>query len=118
MKDKIIYIEVENEKYPMCFNLNVMEEIQEEYGSISKWGEIVENKDGQEPKIKDLKNGLIAMINEGLDIENEKAEVKRELLTSKQVGRLISKIGLKDLIAKIKEITVSSTKTGDENPNE
>lgn len=117
MKDKMIYIECENEKYPMCFNINVMEEIQEEYGSISNWGEIVENKDGEEPKIKDLKNGLLAMINEGIDIENEKEEIKRNPLTSKQVGRLISKIGLKELTEKIKEITVSSTKTGDENPN-
>lgn len=118
MKDKIIYIEVENEKYPMCFNLNVMEEIQEEYGSISKWGEIVENKrNGEEPKIKDLKKGLRIMINEGIDIENENAEVKRDFLTSKQIGRLISKISLKDTIAKIKEITVNSTKIDDKNPN-
>lgn len=117
MKDKMIYIEVENEKYPMCFNINVMEEIQEEYGTISNWGAIVENTDGGEPKIKDLKYGLLAMINEGIDIENETAEIKRTLLTSKQIGRLISKIGFNELTEKIKEITVSSTKIDDSQKN-
>lgn len=115
MKEKIIYLETENEKYPLAFNVNVMEEIQNEYGSISKWGSIVENKDSaeSEPKIKDLKVGMLFMVNEGIEIENEKSETKRELLNSKQLGRLLSKIGLKEVIEKIKEVSINSTTVED-----
>lgn len=117
MKEKIIYLETEKERYPLVFNINVMEEIQNQYGSISAWGNIVENKDSEsfEPNIKDLKAGLLIMINEGIEIENEETEVKKELLNSKQLGRLLSKIGLKEVIEKIKAISINSTTTEDEN---
>lgn len=117
MKEKIIYLETGNEKYPLAFNVNVMEEIQNEYGSISRWGSIVENKDSaeSEPKIKDLKVGMLFMVNEGIEIENEKSETKRELLNSKQLGRLLSKIGLKEVIEKIKEVSINSTTVEDDN---
>ena len=115
MKEKIIYLEAGNEKYPLAFNVNVIEEIQNEYGSISRWGSIVENKDSaeSEPKIKDLKVGMLFMVNEGIEIENEKSETKRELLNSKQLGRLLSKIGLKEVIEKIKEVSINSATVED-----
>lgn len=116
MKEKVFYIEYNKEKYPLVFNLNVMEEIQNAYGDIGTWGEIVENNNA-EPKIKDLKFGLMAMINEGLDIENEKLEVKRNLLTNKQVGRLLTSVGLAEITKKIKEVTTTSTKVDEEVKN-
>ena len=118
MKEKLRYIETENKKYPICFNLNVMEEIQEQYGSMSKWGELVESKVDGEPRVKDLKIGLMIMINEGIDIENENADVKQELLNTKQVGRIIGEIGFTKLTETIKEITVASTKTENNSKNE
>ena len=108
MRDEMMYVKLGDEQYPIVFNLNVMEEIQEEYGSVSKWGEIVENNH-LEPKIKDLKKGLLIMINEGVEIENEKGLAK-EPLTSKKIGRLINKGTLKELIEKVKNITINSTK--------
>ena len=36
MKDKIVYLDEEH-KYPIIFTLNVMEKIQEEYGSLNAW---------------------------------------------------------------------------------
>ena len=53
MLNKMNFIETENEKYPLMFTLNVMEKIQEEYGSIEKWSNLVK-KEG-EPDIKALK---------------------------------------------------------------
>ena len=38
MKDEIIYLD-EEKKYPLIFNLNFMETIQKEYGSLKKWQE-------------------------------------------------------------------------------
>lgn len=116
MQDKICYVETKNRKYPICFNLNVMEEIQEKYGSLEEWGKIVQQTG--EPKIKDLKVGLLAMINEAIDIENEESEIKISFITEKQLGRIITEIGIEEIANKIKEITIKSTKTDDEPKNE
>lgn len=113
MKKEISYLVNGDKKYPIVFNVNVMEEIQEEYGSISKWGAIVENSEGGEPKIKDLKVGLMYMINEAIDIENEERGENRPLLSLKQVGRLISDVGFEEITKKIINLSVASTNTGD-----
>ena len=117
MKDKINYFEVNGTKYPLCCNLNVLEAIQEKYGSMTTWGEIVENKAGKEPKIKDLKYGFMVMINEAIDIENENLEEKRQLLTEKQVGRLLTELGIAEATKKIEELSISSNSTGEEPKN-
>lgn len=113
MNNKLKYIETEDTTYPIVFNINVMEEIQEAYGSLSAWGSIVENKDGGEPRIKDLKIGLKFMINEGIDIENEKNNAKRPKLDNKQVGRLIGEVGFGKITEVIQKLTISSTNAGD-----
>ena len=113
MQNKITQIETKDKKFPLVFNINVMEEIQEAYGSISAWGAIVENTDDGEPKVKDLKIGLMMMINEGIDIENEETGGNRPLVNSKQVGRLISEVGFEKITKVIQNLTVASTDTGD-----
>ena len=109
MLNKLEYIG----KYPVTFNINVMEEIQEKYGSIGAWGAIVENAEGGEPKVKDLKVGLMAMINEGIDIENEKNGTNIPFVESRHVGRIISEIGFEAITRVIKNLAVASTNTGD-----
>ena len=109
MKNTIVYLETEERKYPIVFNLNVMEEIQDQYGSLDKWGELTQG-DGKEPRVKELKNGILAMINEGIEIENEDNGTNNPLLTAKQVGRIMTEIGIATIVEKIKEITVASTK--------
>lgn len=116
MKNTIVYIETEKRNIPLVFNLNVMEEIQEQYGSLDKWGAITQG-DG-EPKVKDLKAGIIAMINEGIDIENEENGTNEPMMTLKQVGRLMTEVGIQEIVAKIQEITIASTKSEDNGKNE
>ena len=113
MQNKLTYIETASRNYPIVFNINVMEEIQEAYGSIGTWGAIVENAEGGEPKIKDLKIGLMMMINEGIDIENEMTGKNEPMVSSKQVGRIISEKGFEEITRVIKNLTVASTQTGD-----
>ena len=113
MQNKLTYIETENRKYPIVFNINVMEEIQEAYGSVGAWGDIVENANGGEPRVKDLKIGLMLMINEGIDIENERLGQNMPMVTAKQVGRLIGDVGFQAITEVIKNLTIASTKTGD-----
>ena len=111
MKNARVYIETEKKKIPLVFNLNVMEEIQEKYGTLGKWGEITTG-DG-EPKVKDLKAGIMAMMNEAIDIENEESGTDEKPLSEKQVGRIITEVGIKAIVEKIQEITIASTKSGD-----
>lgn len=116
MKNAVVYIETKNRNYPIVFNLNVMEEIQEQYGSLDNWGEITQNNG--EAKIKDLKAGIIAMINEGIDIENEENGTNEPMVTLKQVGRIMTEVGIAEVTKKIQEITVASTKSEDDTKNE
>lgn len=104
--------------YELVFNLNVMELIQEEYGSVEAWGELVEAE--AEPKAKDLKYGFTAMLNEGIDIYNEEHAddegfKERPFFTEKQVGRIISEIGLANAAKTLNKTVIDSTKSDEKN---
>mgnify|MGYP004613070469 FL=1 len=116
MIDKINYLETKTEKYPLVFSLNVMEAIQDKYGSIDKWSNLIQ-KNG-EPDIKALKFFMTEAINEGIEIENEKNNEKRKSVTSKQVGRILTEVGLSDTANKIMTTISESIQTDDTSKNE
>jgi hypothetical protein len=91
-----------------------MESVQEKYGSMKEWGEVLQPSSG-EPRIKDLKWTMKEFINEGIDIENEEKGEKRGFVTEKQVGRLISCIGLSEITSAIQNVTVESMVTNEKN---
>ncbi len=99
MLNKINYLETETERYPLVFTLNVMEAIQEKYGSIEAWSNLIQ-RDG-EPDIKALKFFITEAINEGIEIENEKTGEKRKAMTSKKAGRILTEIGISGAANKI-----------------
>ena len=112
------FIDYKGEKYELVFNLNVMEEIQAEYGSVDAWGNLVEAE--AEPKAKDIKYGFTAMLNEGIDIYNEEhaddEDFKaRPFFTAKQVGRVISEIGLYNAAKQLNKTVIDSTKSDEKN---
>ena len=107
----IIYKGVE---YHLAFNLNVMEAIQEEYGSLDEWGKQTEGENG-EPNAKAVIFGFAAMLNEGIDIDNEDNGTDIKPLTLKQVGRLIGAVGMDAITAQMQEIVVASTEDGSKN---
>ena len=106
MQDIIKHIEYKGEQLPLVYNLNVMEQIQEQYGTLQKWADLV-SKD--EPKIKDIKFGIMAMINEGIDIENEARSDKKAFINEKQIGRILTEIGLENTIQNVVDLQVKST---------
>ena len=114
MKDYMNEIQYNGERYVLVFNLNVMEAIQEEYGTIEKWGELTDGASG-EPDAKAIIFGFREMINEGIDIDNETAEVKEPLMTLKQVGRLISEVGFENATLALNDTVVESTKSEEKN---
>ena len=117
MKDVNGKIQYKGEEYKIVFNLNVMEAIQDKYGSVEKWGELTDGSanDG-EPNVKAVIFGFCEMLNEGIDIDNEDNDTKKKHLTLKQVGRMISEIGLAEATMTMNETVVESTK-GEEQKN-
>lgn len=112
MKDINGKIQYKDKEYKLVFNLNVMERIQEEYGSIEKWGDMTS---GGEPNAKAVIFGFTEMLNEGIDIENEENGTDIKPLTLKQVGRMITEIGFQNATEKLSETVVESTKSGEKN---
>lgn len=110
MKDKIIHIKYKDKDYPLAFTLNVMEELQEKYGSIDEWASKIDNKDNKEPNIKDIKYSLWLMINEGIEMQNDDNEEKMETVDLKKAGRIITAFGLNNTSEKIKNLIIDSTK--------
>jgi hypothetical protein len=91
MIDKVQYLEIDDKKYPFFCGFNVLEELQDRYGSIDKWDKKISGKEegsNGEISVTDLKIALTLMLNEGADIK------ETETLTEKEVGRLIGNYGL------------------------
>lgn len=116
MIDKLEYLNDDEHKYPMAFTINVMESVEDEYGGIENWAKLM---DKTEPSYKALKFMVLEIINEGIDIENEnlKDDNKKELLTSKQVGRLITRIGMDEIGVKVFKLIQGSLPKGDKSKN-
>ena len=113
MIEIIKHISYKGKIYPLAFNFNVIEKIQDKYGSYEKWGKMTDGK-GQEINIGAFKFGVLEMINEGIDIENEDKEEKMEFVTLKQVGRIITEIGMQKMTDRVQETVIESTKDKDE----
>lgn len=116
MIDKVNYLETKTEKYPLVFTLNVMESIQEKYGTIEAWSNLIQSEG--EPDVKALKFFITEAINEGLEIENEKTGEKKKLITAKQAGRILTEVGLSGTANKIMTTISESIQTDDTSKNE
>lgn len=116
MLDKLEYLDDGEARYPMAFTLNVMESAEEEYGGVESWAKLMDQK---EPSYKALKFMILEIINEGIDIQNEKSngDKKIEPLTSKQAGRLITRVGFEECGMKIFKLIQESLPKGDNTKN-
>lgn len=114
MKDFNGKIQYKDKEYALVFNLNVMERVQEEYGSLDAWGKLTDGSGG-EPNAKAVIFGFTEMINEGIDIANEENGTDMKLLTRKQVGRMITEIGLMDATNALNETVIKSTESNGKN---
>lgn len=110
MKDVNGKLQYKNKTYSLVFNLNVMEAIQEEYGTLANWGDLTGGSD-KEPNAKAVLFGLREMINEGIDIENEENGTNEPLLTHKQVGRMMTEVGLMEATQVLNDTVIGSTQS-------
>lgn len=114
MKDVNGKIEYKGKEYNLAFNLNVMEKIQDQYGTIDKWAELTSGKE-QEVNVKALKFGFAEMINEALEIEADEKGEEFVPFTEKQVGRMLTEIGLDKMQEALQQTVVESTKSDEKN---
>lgn len=116
MKEMRSEIEYKGQKYNVVFNLNVIEAIQKEYGTFDKWTNLVQPvKKGQEADLKALKFAFMEALNEGIDIDNEEKGADIKFLNEKQVGRIITEIGIANANNKLQEVVIESTKNDEKN---
>ena len=115
MKSKLQEIEYNDKTYQLAFDLNVMEAIQDEYGSIEAWGKLVEPDEG-EPNIKALVFGAMQMINEGIEISNDENGTDEKPLTHRKVARIMTAVGLESVTDKVQKSVIDST--ADDSKNE
>lgn len=114
MKEISKEFEYKGKTYGLVFNLNVMAVIQDKYGTLEKWGKLTDGKDG-EPNAQAIIFGLCAMINEYIDIQNEENGTSEKMLTNKQVGRMITEIGLQSSAQLMNGVVVDSTQSAEKN---
>lgn len=112
MIDKMIRITIGEKEYPLAFTLNVMENIQEKYGSTAKWGEMLDGI--VEPSFKDIIWTFEQMVNEGIDIDNDERNENTKPLTHKQVGRLITQLSIPKTMAALRNAVTAAKPKEDE----
>lgn len=110
MKDINGTLQYKDKTYTLVFNLNVMEKIQEEYGTLAQWGHLTGGS-GEEPSAKAVLFGLTEMINEGIDIDNEENGTSDPMLTRKQVGRMMTEVGLAEATKVLNDTVIGSTQS-------
>ena len=113
MKNTMQTLEYKGKKYNLVFNLNVMEAIQDEYGKLDTWTELTSGE-GEEVNAKAVIFGFTAMINEGIDIQNEEEGTEIKPLTLKQVGRILSEVGMDSATNAMKATVVDSVGASEE----
>lgn len=112
MKDYEGKVTYKEKEYKLVFNINVMEAIQEEYGTLEKWTELTSGVN-QEANAKAIKFGYTEMINEGLAIEADEKGTEYVPVTKAFVGRMLTEIGLDNMAKSLQNTVIESTKTDD-----
>lgn len=126
MKEVSREIEYKEKKYKIVFNLNVIEAIQDNYGSVEAWGNLTDGtvgRDGEplkegetgEVDIKALIYGFQEMLNEGIEIDNEDNGTNDPPLTHKQVGRIISALTQEKVAEEVNNLVIESVNSDEKN---
>lgn len=124
MKDIMEKLDYKGKEYKLVFNFNVLEECQEQYGTLEALLEEAYGKKTGEPSAKALAFIVAAMINEGIDIDNEDAapEDQRKPITLKQANRMLTefvqKNGVDNVVGIIDDLMAKSLQGGEDSKNE
>lgn len=126
MKSVQRVISYKGKEYKAVFNLNVMQDIQEKYGTLEAWGDLTEGKrvnpetgaeESVEVDIAALIFGYALMLNEGIEIDNEDNGTDNPPLTLRQVGRMISEAGERETAEAMNDLVIASVGKTEEEKN-
>ena len=124
MKDISDTLEYKGKEYKIAFDFNVMQDLQEEYGTFNNWIEAAYGKETGEPSIKALAFVVMSMVNNGIDEANEEKGVETEKpITIKTANRMLSEFiknsgGLSGVVEKIDGLMTKSLQGGENSKNE
>ena len=119
MLEKMEHVKIGDNEYPITFNLNILEKVQEIYGSMVSWQNLLFGEGTKEPSLKVCIWTFAEMMNEAIDIENDDKTEKKPMLALKQVGRIISKLGMVGAIDAILKASAAMNESAEEeDPNE
>ena len=116
MKSNIINMKVSpveftlaNKTYPLIFDMNVVAEIESEYGNLEEWLSKI-----QESSIKTAISTLAILINEAVYIHNDESSDKWELVDCKKIGRLMNMRDIETVLNVIMETFKAGTPQSDD----
>lgn len=112
MKEISGVIRYKDKEYRLAYNLNAMERIQDEYGTLDEWGHKLFDA---EPNVKAIIFGFEVMLNEAIMIDNEDNGTNEPLLTTRQVGRLLTELGLQEAADTMLDTINRSTESAEKN---
>lgn len=122
MKDIMDKLEYKGKEYKLIFNLNVLEQIQDKYGTLEKLLEEAYGRKTGEPSIKALSFIIMSMVNEAIDIENESKEVGAPFITQKQANRMLTEFiqgnGVENVVKLVDDLMAKSLQGGENSKNE
>lgn len=113
LRPKNIEIEIGGIVFPMACTLNVMDDLETEFGK--GFFEIIADTGKDKGVYKLLKVIIAAMVNEGIEIANESGkQVSCEKVTERWVGRNLTGMSLSDILVKMYETISASLPEDDE----
>ena len=124
MKDISDTLEYKGKTYKLVFDFNVMQDLQDEYGTFNKWVEKAYGEETGEPSVAALAFAIMSMVNNAIDEENEdKAPEEAEKhVTARTANRMLSEMarggGLEKIVKSIDGLMSKSLQGGENSKNE
>lgn len=121
ISDKLTY---KGKDYKLVFDFNVMEDLQEKYGTFNKWIEEAYGKKTGEPSVKALAFAIASMVNNAIEIDNEDRapEEAEKPITTRQANRMLTALaaegGLENVVKSIDGLMAKSLEGGENSKNE
>ena len=98
--------------FPILYDINVLEALQDKFGGLSAWSETLSPESG-EPPFSAVIDTVEILIAEGIDAKRDEGE-DITMPSRKQIGRLITRVGLAKTLEIIKNSAIAAAGEGDQ----
>lgn len=105
-------IKVNDKEYTLVANINVVEKIQKEFGSVTVWCQKIFS---EEIDAHAAKFGALCLINEAIDIKNENEHANIKHITDREVGILLTEYGIGKFVDVIIDAVIPDNEENEKN---